>query len=253
MGYSAVNTARCALSTAIMVSGTTFGSHPLVTRFMKGIYERRPCFPRYIQIWDVNVVLNYLRTLAPAQRLDLKQLTLKVVMLIAILSAQREQSLHLLHLDNMTLDRSKCIFQISQVVKQSRPGHHVKDIDFRAYAPDRRLCVVTYIHRYLTVTNGLRGKHRQLFISFNKPHKPVTKDTIRRWITCVLENAGIDIKVFKPHSVRAAATSAAQNRAVSVNSILDTAGWSNAQTFAKYYNKPIVQEGQFARNILDHA
>ena len=96
VGYSAMNTARSALSTVIELRGSTFGSHHLVSRFMKGIFERRPYFSRYKQIWNVNQVLQYLRTPSPAYRLDLKQLTKKLLMLIAVLSAKRAQSLHLL-------------------------------------------------------------------------------------------------------------------------------------------------------------
>ena len=252
VGYSTINTARSALSTVVVIQGGTFGSHPLVTRFMKGIYERRPCFPRYKQIWDVNTVFNHLRILSPAHTLSLKQLTFKVLMLAAILSAQRGQSLHLLDIENMTLTKAKCRFKITKVVKQSKPGRHVKDIEFKAYPPDRRLCVVTYIRRYIEVTSDLRDGHTALFISYNKPHKPVSKDTLRRWLTQVMRDSGIDVEVFKPHSIRSAATSAAQDKAVTITHILETAGWSNAKTFAKYYNKPIITEGQFETNILDN-
>ena len=48
MGYSAVNTARSALSTILVVhESLTFGMHPLVKRFLKGVYEQKPSLPRY--------------------------------------------------------------------------------------------------------------------------------------------------------------------------------------------------------------
>ena len=48
IGYSALNTARCALSTVCLTSEHyTFGQHPLVCRFIKGIFECRPSPPRY--------------------------------------------------------------------------------------------------------------------------------------------------------------------------------------------------------------
>ena len=63
IGYSAINTARSALSNLITLeNGMKFGEHPLVTRYMKGIFEIRPAFPKYSEIWDVTVVLNYLKT-----------------------------------------------------------------------------------------------------------------------------------------------------------------------------------------------
>ena len=50
----------------------------------------------------------------------------------------------------------------------------------------------------------MRKDVKKLFISFHKRHKAVSKDTISRWLKCVLEEAGIDMSIFKPHSTRAA-------------------------------------------------
>ena len=55
LGYSAINTAR----------NITFGNHPLVSRFLKGVFELKPSLPRYHRIWDVSVVLRHLKTLDP--------------------------------------------------------------------------------------------------------------------------------------------------------------------------------------------
>jgi len=61
-GYSAVNTARSALSSVLILpEGKTFGEHPLVCRFMKGLFELKPTLPRYSEIWDPEVVLEFLR------------------------------------------------------------------------------------------------------------------------------------------------------------------------------------------------
>ena len=44
---------------------------------------------------------------------------------------------------------------------------------------------------------------------------------------------------FSAHSVRAASTSKANANLVPVDNILKVAGWSNAETFARFYKKPI--------------
>ena len=60
IGYSALNTTRSALSTVFTLQNNhTFGTHPLVTRFMKGVFETRPSLPCFSETWDVNVVLDY--------------------------------------------------------------------------------------------------------------------------------------------------------------------------------------------------
>ena len=61
LSCSAINTARCALSTILINdTGITIGNSPLAKRIMKGIFELRPTSPRYDFIWDVNIVLKYL-------------------------------------------------------------------------------------------------------------------------------------------------------------------------------------------------
>ena len=64
-----------------------------------------------------------------------------------------------------------------------------------------------------------------------------TKNTISRWFKTSLKLAGIDTDVFKGHSIRSAASSAAKIQGAQMTDILSIAGWSNEETFARYYNK----------------
>ena len=68
----------------------------------------------------------------------------------------------------------------------------------------------------------------------------------------VLIDSGIDTSRFKPHSTRAASSSAASNASVILEDILRTPGWSSESTFAKFYNKPIVKENTFADKVLSN-
>ena len=59
--YSAVNTARSALSSYITLeNGTYVGKHPLVSQLMKGIFKEKPPRTKYTEIWDVSIVLSHL-------------------------------------------------------------------------------------------------------------------------------------------------------------------------------------------------
>ena len=74
--YSSINTTQSALSSILKLDNCdNFGTHPLVTRFMKGVYELIKPKPKYNQIWDVSQVLDYLKTLYPLEKLSLKELT----------------------------------------------------------------------------------------------------------------------------------------------------------------------------------
>ena len=41
LSYSTLNTARSAISTIVKIEGSDFGTNPVVTRFMKGVFEAR--------------------------------------------------------------------------------------------------------------------------------------------------------------------------------------------------------------------
>jgi integrase len=252
IGYSAMNTARCALSSFIMpVNNVSFGAQPLVIRFMKGIFHRRPTRPRYEHIWDVSVVLNYLKTLSPVRDLSLKDLSLKLITLIALTTGQRGQSLHLINLCDIKKSKSTFTIVISDLVKQSRPGVSAPALRLNAYPVDRRLCVYTIMCEYLRRTMYIeKNMESKLFISYIKPHKAISRDTVSRWIRTVLQRSGVDVTMFKPHSVRAAAVSAAKYQKVPIEDILRTAGWGSECTFRKYYDLPITDENVFANRVL---
>ena len=252
VGYSTLNTARSALSSFLVVDDgrLPLGSHPVVNRFMKGVFHLRPPAPRYSSIWDVKIVLDYLRKQSPAKALNLKQLTLKLTMLIALVSAQRAQSIHQIHLDRMRWRKSSVELCFENTLKQNKPGNTGLNVTLDAYPPDRRLCIVNYMKEYVERTRTLRGIEKHLLITCKKPHHRASKQTIARWIKTVMRAAGIDTQIFKAHSTRAASTSAARRCEVPVSDILSKAGWASEKTFRKFYCKPLLNSGQFARALL---
>ena len=141
------------------------------------------------------------------------------------------------------------VFQPSSLAKQSRPGKDLKQFFFPRFAENTKLCPVSSLEHYLRVTQPLRGEPAQLFISFIKPHQPVTSSTIARWLKEVIRDAGIDTNIFKAHSVRAASTSAAAMLGISTNEILEAADWSTESTFQRFYYKP-THSSVFGKAVL---
>ena len=114
LGYSALNTARSALSQVLLLqAGVSFGELPLTRQFMKGVFQQKPSLPQYIVTWD------------PVLLLSLKMLTLKTVTLLTILSAQRIQTVYLLDIRNMLVSDSVVKVSIGDKLKQTRPGYHL--------------------------------------------------------------------------------------------------------------------------------
>lgn len=175
--------------------------------------------------------------------LTLLELSAKLSMLFLLVTAQHCQTLHLSELGDIELQEEMCIIRTSHVLKQTRPGYHLQDMELLSYQ-NKRLCVVETLKEYLRWTEGLRITENKLPISTQKPHQGVTQATVSRWVKSLMLKAGIK-KQFGVHSTRAAATSAAKMKGVPITSIIKTAGWSNARTFERLYHKDMstTQEG----------
>ena len=251
LSYSSVNVMRSALSSVIApFKGTTFGDHADTVTYMKGVFNESPKVPKYQEIWDLNVVLDYLKKVGPAHKLPLKSLTLKTVTLLMIVTGQRAQTLSLLDLQNCQVSQNQILFVITENVKTSKPGTGAVQLKLQKYVPDQRLCVVRYVKEYIKRTKAVRTSS-QLFISYQKPHQAVLKGTIAHWIKLVLKLSGINTEIFQGHSVRSASCSKASRQGVQLNVILKQGGWRSASTFQKYYNKPLSQaENVFAKSVL---
>ena len=57
--------ARSALSSVVCVKRfSKLPDHPMISRYLKGIFNRHPPLPKYKQIWDINQVLDYYTNLS---------------------------------------------------------------------------------------------------------------------------------------------------------------------------------------------
>lgn len=243
LGYSAMNSVRSALSATLPnMDNYSVGAHPLVKRLMKGIFERQPVLPRYTEIWDIEQVLQFLRGMPDYEHIGLKELTLKTVMLLALATGQRRQSLQSLRVSSVHFTDSTCRVEFPIKLKTTKPGKHQAPIMLRAFA-DSTTCVVRSLRAYLTKTSPLRvddsakqDKQDALFLSYHKPHQPVSLDTISRYLKTVLNAAGVDTK-YTPHSTRSASTSAALAKGTAIDAIMQCAGWKQESTFVKFYRR----------------
>ncbi len=211
---------------------------------MKGLLQKDPPLPRYSKTWDLNIVLRYLKKLWPLSSLNLFQLTMRLAMLLSLCSGKRGQNLHLLDLNFMVRQGDRVKFDLRVPVKNYGKASDVKlqTIEFMEYPHDKELCPVTTLNRYLEVTKPLRMSPKLFLISM-KPYRRASRATIARWVKTVMENAGVDTSVYKPHSARSATVSKAASLGIPTDVILSRAGWKSDNCFAMYYLKPIEVDG----------
>ena len=145
------------------------------------------------------------------------------------------------------------LFKIPELTKCSGSKKPLKELFLVSFPPGRRLCFVKYLKRYEKVTERFRNNSNynsnRLFLSYIKPHRPVSSSTIARWVKSVLTLSGIDTESFSAHSTRAAASSAAARARVTLKDIMNAADWTNESTFKKFYHKPVFS-ASFGRGVL---
>ena len=75
----------------------------------------------------------------------------------------------------MVASETSVTFVVSKPLKQSKPRSKPTVVEFVAYPDNPNICVVTTLEAYIAHTSALRGDARQLFVSYFKPFKPVSR------------------------------------------------------------------------------
>jgi hypothetical protein len=241
--YSTVNIARSMLSTTLSMTeeGTEFGKNPLVTKLMKGIYNKKPPLPKYGSTWDPSIVLSHFNAKANGPgELSILKLARKLATLLAMTSLSRCADLASIRLQSVSFSGRGAAFSLDRPRKAQHAGP-LHSLSIGAWSQNPAICPVFCLRQYIDRTASLRNEsnNNSLFIGSTKPHKPVSSSTIGRWIKDQLKEAGIDTTVYSAHSVRGAAASKAVNNGVPIQSILNQGHWTSESTFARFYKRVI--------------
>ena len=252
--YRSVNVARSAISTShTKLNGLPVGQNPLVIQLLKGMFNNRPPKPRYSHTWEVSLVTTYLASLGSNRSLSLKQLSWKLAMLFSLTCPERVSALTKLDLRHCRILPDGVEFILSSPRKRGTADQLPKAF-FARFPSNSKLCPVETLRCYLKATRSVRpaipsSKPDPLFISYVKPHKPISAPSLARWLRSLLKASGVNSDIFKAHSVRGASTTAAANSNVPLSEILKMADWSSPSTFQKFYYKP-VHSSTFAHAVL---
>ena len=241
--YRTIGTHRSAISAFHdPIENIRVGNHPRVSALMSGIFNKRPPQPKYPFIWDVETVLDFLRKLPGNDLLSDKLLTLKVSMLLSLLSASRVSEIINLRVDYLTKHSSVHTFAIPHSKKTCRRGKEPHpNLKFYNFPGDSKLCVCKAIDSYLERRNIWGFGESQFLVGHIKPHKLVSPSTVSRWLGQVLAMAGINTDVFRAHTTRSASSSKAEVTGVSFTDIIKQGHWSQASTFQRFYRKTIKE------------
>ena len=250
--YRTIAGYRSMLSSVLApIDKTLVGQHPYIIRFLKGVYNSRPPVRKLLPEWDLPLVLDMLRQppFEPLKSSNLKYLTWKTVFLIAITTFRRCSDLQSLRIgdESVNIQQKGITFIRHGFSKQDRISHDNSKIFVPAFPKNKQLDPKKAIYYYLKRTAEFRTKDKheetKLFLAINKPHKPVSAQTISRWIVQLIKKAykkeNRDVGTIKGHSTRSVGPSWALFKGVSMKNIMDSADWSQPTTFTKFYLKDV--------------
>jgi len=211
----------------------------------------KPSRPRYDFIWDPSPVVSKLAALFPHESLSLEMLTRKLVLLLALASGQRCQTLAAIRVSQVAFTAEKVLIRVPDRMKTSTPGRSQPFMSFPRFKERDDLCIFALLSHYLVRTQDIRPPSCDfLFIALKRPHTAVGAQTISRWIRIGLTECGVS-DIFSAHSTRHASTSAAARKGVPVDLIKRAAGWSGElRVFAEFYNRQILDENAFVKAVL---
>jgi hypothetical protein len=128
-------------------------------------------------------VLHLLKSWAPASKLPMEKLTMKLVVLVLLVSGQRPQIFNGLQVDSMDIQPAYYEFVVdNKYLKQGRLCYKLDPLWLKKYVPDRRLCVHHYLRLYLERKLMRKGTDEQLVITTRKPYGPALVNTISKWV-----------------------------------------------------------------------
>lgn len=207
--YRTLNVYRSAISsTCPKIDSVRVGEHPLVVQLLKGAYNLRPPLPRYSSTWDVSLVVSFIGGLGVNESLSLKDLSQKLGFLLALTSMERVSEVVSHDLRYRCFIPEGVTFALPDLTKKSRAGQDLKTSFHASFEENPNLCVVKCLRVYEHCTSEFRpldpSKPSKLFLSYIRPHKPISGASLRRWLKDIISRAGIVTSIFKAHSVRGA-------------------------------------------------
>ncbi|XP_057335443.1 uncharacterized protein LOC130674191 [Microplitis mediator] len=226
--YGTLNSTRAAVS---LIAKTSLSNSVLLNRFFKGVFKQRPLKARYDRTWDPKIVLDFLERWSPVESLKLSELTKKVTTLLALGTGLE--------------------IEIKDLIKTSKKGVKQPLLQLPMFKEKPQLCIVTHVLRYIELTKELREDCEKLLMTWRKPHKEASSQTISRWIKSVPSASGVS-EEFTGYSTRHTSTSSAYRKGLDINKIKSTAGWSkSSEVFARFYNRPLQEtDDNFAKTVF---
>lgn len=261
---------RAAIAVQLRAStGYDAGTDPVLSSLIRSFQLERPLPDKSVIRWDVGLVLNYLKhgQLKLTDRLTPRDLTLKMVFLLALATGKRRGELHALSPDLHKVNDSWDAIMLRPRLDFLGKTHFrtqgrgtFENVTIPALPDDSgsstkglALCPVHTLRVYKTVSDKYRSvNQKRLIISFVQTRdKDITAQSVSNYLKWLVEQAYTAsaaspelCQQFKmtPHDVRGVATSLKACSKVTMSEMLKAGTWASMDTFLRFYVKDFTRD-----------
>ncbi|VEL41626.1 unnamed protein product [Protopolystoma xenopodis] len=200
-----LNTLKGHISALSALTSVRWASHPLVIRFIQAIKHLKPNCRDKVPPWDLPLVLKVLMSdpFEPIEEIPLSTLTLKMVLLLAIVSAKRVCELHALSISgkNLSFFADKAVFKLEDkfLPKVVSDFHLNQLVVLPTFFPNpqneeqlswHNLDVVRCLKCYLKRTESIRSTTALfVFPEGIRKGKKASKNILAKWIKDCINRA----------------------------------------------------------------
>ena len=131
LSYNSLSVARPALTNISFTQRNTIsiGGHPVICQYHNGIFNAPPSVKQSLSTWNPITVLQYPHTWSTANRMSLKPLSYKLMMLMPSITGQRGQTVIACRVDHKDLCISHADLWLSATLKTSNSANGPSQTD----------------------------------------------------------------------------------------------------------------------------
>ena len=150
----------------------------------------------------MSLMLKYYNSIDNNKNLQFKDLVIKTVVLFTILRSSRTQAMFTIIVDNIVVEENKIVFLPNKTLKHTNTRRPLEPFIYHRYTANEKLYIVECANSYLGVwKKSVDANIMEFIITYGKPHKLASSDSISRWIKNEFGKAGINTNVNNCNNV----------------------------------------------------
>ena len=218
-----------------MTSEAILNSDVIPKKLIEWSSKGKPPKAKYQEAYDIRPILSYIKnSLLSGNKADAR---LRLILLLRICCLRRSSDVAIILWDSIDLEN--CSFK--QLWSKAQKGNKrvTGPINFEPNLEDPGLCVREAFRLYLELfkNNINEEEANPVLMRDLKAKKPIQKATISNLVLAVLKKVGIDINIYKSHSLRMSSASAMIDNGLSVEHVMKIGEWSSTGVFLKFYHR----------------